>query len=248
MTQREILETYLKNELNSPPTETRSNGKHRTVFRHKGRTIAFVETRARTGSNSKITVFETLTVRCDRALQGSLRLMDGFSQGTSEDWITVCLDDTVSTELLCTLIQMAVSVVESGSGLLPDESARQWLIPANPKYFDLIQAFRDQDTILWKQSSKICTGDIIFMYVAAPYSAILFRCIAVEVDIPYTRKNSRRNITKAMRIRLLHSYPADAFSLEVLKNYGVVTVRGPRHVPANLSRALLMACSKDTKQ
>ena len=45
---------------------------------------------------------------------------------------------------------------------------RDWLIPANPKYYDVEAAFAAQDIIRWKQSSRVAVGDTIYLYVAAP--------------------------------------------------------------------------------
>ena len=41
-----------------------------------------------------------------------------------------------------------------------------------------------------------------------------------------------------MRMRLLRIYPPAQFPLVRLQDYGVVSVRGPRHVPADLLAAL----------
>lgn len=111
---------------------------------------------------------------------------------------------------------------------------KEWIIPADPKYFDLEKAFAESDTIIWKQSSKVCVGDIIYLYVAAPFSAILYQCEAVEVDIPYEYDDGNVHMNHVMRIRLLHRLGQDQMTRERLKDYGVYAVRGPRSVPAAL--------------
>ena len=95
--------------------------------------------------------------------------------------------------------------------------------------------------IRWKQSSSIAVGDTVFMYVAAPVSAILYKCRAVEVDIPCSYDDGKVRMTRAMRIKLLQTYDRQRFSLERLKDYGVYSVRGPRSVPNSLSCELNLA-------
>ena len=46
------------------------------------------------------------------------------------------------------------------------------------------RAFEEAEEILWKQGSGIKKGDTVFLYVAAPVSAILYRCLVTETDIP----------------------------------------------------------------
>ena len=112
---------------------------------------------------------------------------------------------------------------------------REWIVPANPKYYDVQKAFQEQDVILWKQSNHITVGDIVYLYVAAPVSALLYRCQALEVDIPYDKEPGELNITRVMRIKKLNEFSADEYPLEKLKSYGVSAVRGPRNMPSGLS-------------
>ncbi len=109
-----------------------------------------------------------------------------------------------------------------------------WLVPVNPKYFDIEKAFSENDTILWKQSTCIIVGDIIYLYIAAPYSSIMYKCKAVEVDIPYNYDDGRVHMQKVMKIRLLNTYDKNTFGLELLREHGINSVRGPRSVPYGL--------------
>ena len=53
---------------------------------------------------------------------------------------------------------------------------KEWIIPSNPKYFDIVHAFDHVDEINWKQGAGIKKGDTVFMYVGAPVSAVLYKC------------------------------------------------------------------------
>ncbi len=109
-----------------------------------------------------------------------------------------------------------------------------WLVPANPRYYDIQEAFSKSDTILWKQSNSVIIGDIIYLYLAAPYSCILYKCVAVEVDIPYEYDDGNVSMHKVMKIKLLHTYNRGTFGLNTLKEHGISSVRGPRSVPYGL--------------
>ena len=142
---------------------------------------------------------------------------------------------------------------------------KEWIIPSNPKYYDIIHAFDETDVIDWKQGAGIKKGDTVFMYVGAPVSAVLYKCKVMETNIPYQYQDKKREtpphirsaasrsphtsstsskrlpltITALMKIQLLKRYAPEQFTFEVLKSeYGIFAVRGPRGVPNSLSAAL----------
>ena len=116
---------------------------------------------------------------------------------------------------------------------------KEWIIPSNPKYYDIIHAFDDTDTIDWKQGAGIIKNDIVYIYVGAPVSAIMYRCKVLETDIPYNYHSDGLTIKALMKIKLLKRYEADQFTFERLKtDFGVFAVRGPRGVPNSLSALL----------
>lgn len=120
-----------------------------------------------------------------------------------------------------------------------------WLVPVNPKYFDIEKAFAENDIIEWKQSSSVIVGDIVYLYLAAPYSCILYRCKAVEVEIPFEYDDGKVRMKKIMKIQRLYTYNQSDFGLEVLKEHGIITVRGPRSVPFGLRYNLEKVSGKD---
>lgn len=116
---------------------------------------------------------------------------------------------------------------------------KEWIVPANPKYYDIEAAFAEAEEIEWKQGKGIRTGDTVYMYVAAPVSAILYQCQVTGTDIPYRFDEGNLHMTSLMKIRLLKSYRPDQFTFDILgKEYGIYAVRGPRGIPGSLSRAL----------
>ena len=154
-------------------------------------------------------------------------------------WISVLLDGTVPEARVFDLIDMSFLATASAQKKEKIRAPKEWIIPANPKYYDIVHAFDDTDLIDWKQGTGIRKGDTVYMYVGAPVSAVLYRCLVTETDIPYRFSNEHLTIKALMKIRLLKRYDPDSFTFDVLKaKYGIYAVRGPRGIPHSLSEAL----------
>ena len=154
-------------------------------------------------------------------------------------WITVLLDGTVAEEKIFELIDMSFLATASAKKKEKVRPPKEWIIPSNPKYYDIIHAFDNTDVIDWKQGAGIKKGDMIFMYVGAPVSAILYKCKVTETNIPYQYQDKNLTITALMKIKLLRRYDPGQFTFDVLKSeYGIYAVRGPRGIPNSLSEAL----------
>ena len=154
-------------------------------------------------------------------------------------WITVLLDGTVAEEKIFELIDMSFLATASAKKKEKVRPPKEWIIPSNPKYYDIIHAFDNTDVIDWKQGAGIKKGDMIFMYVGAPVSAILYKCKVTETNIPYQYQDKNLMITALMKIKLLRRYDPSQFTFDVLKSeYGIYAVRGPRGIPNSLSEAL----------
>lgn len=57
-----------------------------------------------------------------------------------------------------------------------------WLYPANTKFYDVIGAFSNEETY-WPRNSNVEAGDILFIYLAAPYKQIAFKCEVIRADL-----------------------------------------------------------------
>ena len=87
-------------------------------------------------------------------------------------------------------------------------------------------------------------GDTVYIYMAAPISAVMYRCEAVEVNIPYNYDDGKYRIKKAVKLRLVHRYSGDDMPLAKMKDFGVAAVRGARGVPNTLACELKRLCGK----
>ncbi len=151
-------------------------------------------------------------------------------------WITILLDGSVSMEQILPLLDMSYDLTSSKTKSKNGKPHNpNWIVPANPKYYDIEKAIEDGNgEFVWKQSNSILAGDIVYLYVAAPISAIRYECKVLEADIPYPYADENVSMKKVMKLKLLNTFDKDTFSISTLKSYGVTTVRGPRSVPASL--------------
>jgi predicted DNA-binding protein (MmcQ/YjbR family) len=190
---------------------------------------------------------DIVNVKCSPLMTGSLYGMKGIFPAyhmNKESWISVLLDGSVDMEQIKALLEMSYELVSKSSGgkKLRTET-REWLIPAAPAMYDVEQDFRRDGSILWKQTANFIVGDTVYIYMASPVSAIMYRCIAEEVDIPYKYDNGSYHIRKAARLKLTHRFSAEDMPLSRMKELGVTAVRGARGVPGTLSRELKGLCA-----
>ena len=61
-------------------------------------------------------------------------------------------------------------------------------------------------------------GDTVYIYAAAPVSAILYKCKVTETGIPYDYQDGSLTIKALMKIRLLKRYKLGKFSFNKLKD------------------------------
>ena len=159
---------------------------------------------------------------------------NGYFKGyhmNKKNWITIILDDTVPDYQILSLID------ESYNYTIVTKSVKnEWIIPANPKYFDIETSIQNSNTITWKQSSNIKINDIVYLYVAKPISAIMYKFKVIDINIPYKYQDKNLKIQKTMKIDLIKRYEPGILSLDKIKEFGIKTVRGPRYMPLSLSK------------
>ncbi len=160
---------------------------------------------------------------------------DGFYPAyhmNKKSWITIILNNTVSDEKIMSLIEKSYSYT-----IINKNSAKnEWIVPANPKYFDIEKALKKNNIMLWKQSTDIKINDIIYLYVGAPYSSIMYKFKVIEVNIPYKYKDKNIKIQKAMKIELITKYEKGKLSFSKLKDFGINAIRSQRYMPLTLSK------------
>ncbi len=149
-----------------------------------------------------------------------------------KSWITIILNNTISDEKIMSLIDKSYSYTVINKNIDKNE----WIIPANPKYFDIEKALKENNTITWKQSTAIKINDIVYLYVAQPYSSIMYKFKVKEVNISYEYKDKNLKIKKVMKIELIERYEQGKLFFKKLKDFGINAIRGPRYMPLSLSK------------
>jgi len=189
---------------------------------------------------------DILNIKCDPMLSGSLRMNKGFLPAYHmhrDSWITILLDGTVLAKDIFPLLDMSYEITrEKSKRSGPIFRNTNWIVPANPKYYDIEAAINEnpEHTFLWKQSNQIAVGDTVYLYIAAPISAIRYKCKTIKVDIPYKYADENVRMSRVMRLKLLKTYDAKLIGMELLKAHGVNAVRGPRNIPDSLIHEIEM--------
>ena len=140
-----------------------------------------------------------------------------------KNWISIILDNTLSDEEIIGYIKESHSYTEKSEA---------WVIPANPNYFDVISYIESLEVFSWKQPKNISLDDIVYIYLGSPYSAILYKCQVIELDL-YNEPEK-----PTMNLKLLKKYDPKAYTFHHLKEYGLNSVRSARRLPEKLAQEL----------
>ncbi len=177
-------------------------------------------------------LIDIINIKLNPEMIVELQKRDGFYKAyhmNKKNWLTIILDNTLKDEEILEYVKESHKFTETSSS---------WLIPANPKFYDIIDAFSKTDTMLWKQPGNIHVDDLVYLYMGSPYSAILYKCKVTEIDIPYQYQDENLSMKKVMKIKMIKQYQEDEYPFSKLKAYGVKAIRGPRHVPEVLEKII----------
>ena len=175
---------------------------------------------------------EIINVKLNENKIQTLLKQKGFYKAyhmSKSDWISIILNDTLKDEEIISLLDESYYLVNE-----PEE----WIVPANPKYYDVMNCFNNTDEIIWKQSSDVHVNDIIYLYVADPYSKIMYKCKAIEVNIPYKYKDKNISMNHVMKIKLLKNLENKDYTFQYLNKLGMKAIRGPRKINKDISSKL----------
>ena len=136
---------------------------------------------------------------------------------SKKSWVSIILDNTLSNKEIMNLIDISYDL---------SNRKKEWIIPANPKYYDIVNAFNNTDTITWRKSHNLMINDIVYIYITEPYAYIMFKCVVISLDEDF------------MMLKLLKRYSDNDFTFARLKSCGVKSVRSPRGITSKLSEEL----------
>lgn len=243
MNLREQLFQYVQKKYKAAPEYLWMRFPDYAVFRHadNGKWFGLVMnvSKEKLGLDGDETV-DIINVKLPDPLLAEMLLgQSGYFRGyhiSRGNWISVLLDGSVPFDDICRWLEESYLTTASRQKKQKLRPPKEWLIPSNPKFYDIIQAFENEDEIDWKQGAGIKKGDTVFMYVGAPVSAILYQCKVTESDIPFAYDDGNVHMKAIMKIKLQKKYEPGRFTFQKLKDeYGIYAVRGPRSVPPSLS-------------
>lgn len=151
-----------------------------------------------------------------------------------QKWLTAVLDGSLPDSLIMTLIDESRSLVSGKVSSAVEK--RNWIVPANPAYYDIDGAFAAMKDVGWKQGAGIREGDTVYMYVGAPVSAVRYRCKVTVTDIPLVYEDENVRMKSIMKMDVEKIYPADVCPFSRLQQLGIAAVRGPRRVTEEFLR------------
>lgn len=140
-----------------------------------------------------------------------------------KNWVSIILDNTLPDEIVMKYIKESHRYTEKSEA---------WIIPANPKYFDVISYIESLPVFSWKQPKNINLDDLVYIYLGAPHSAILYKCKVIELDLYHEPERP------VMNLQLLKKYDPKEYTFDLLKTYGLNSVRSARRIPDKLSQKL----------
>ena len=134
---------------------------------------------------------------------------------------------------------------------------RNWLMPCNVKYFDIIKHFGEHRSVVWKNISSATTGDVVYIYLGAPHCEIRYKCVVTSdtVDEATLKQHAyaipQRPLSKLccielkyIQMELVQEYPKGTFPLKDLKENGL----GQVQVQAQTSSELQTYINKTTSK
>ena len=122
-----------------------------------------------------------------------------------------------------------------------------WIIPCNPKYYDIVAAFDNLDVIEWSQSTNTTVGDTVYIYVGEKYKSIMFKCEVIAADqygnraaddYPYYKNLAKDPDARYMKLKLIEKYPVGQYPLKELKENGLTSVQGRSKATVQLMKYL----------
>ena len=169
--------------------------------------------------NNKSGEIEIINVKVDDLVNDYLKEKGIYPayHMSKKSWITIILDDTCKDEKIMELIDISYEIVNKKS---------TWIIPANPKVYDIISDFKKSDIMTWNHQSSMELGDIIYIYMTKPMGYIKYKCQIIDIN------------DNIMTIKLIKEFDDNLLTFDLLNNYGLKSVRSPRRIPDKLKNYL----------
>ncbi|MFI3139439.1 MmcQ/YjbR family DNA-binding protein [Streptococcus suis] len=148
---------------------------------------------------------------------------------SKKSWVSVLLDETVEDQAILALLEKSRYLVGPKS-YKAEQGPDYWVIPANPKVYDIDTEFAENKVVYWPQKSTIQAGDIVAIYVTAPIQAIRYVCRCLAANLANQGESDIPTEKRLMKVELLAQLPDDILPRQRMMDLGVKAVRGPRRL------------------
>lgn len=183
---------------------------------------------------------EVLEVRCEPEKREELLERKGYIRPLrmkKGNWIGIILEELADDDEIMSLIARSRRIAEGRNHI--DGERKEWVYPANPRYFDLDHGFSVSDQLYWKQSSKVRVGDLVYLYYGMPFGELRYLCEVTETDIVSRGPDDGPiRMETLMRIRRLKFFAGHLLNRSLLKKYGFTNFRGPRYMSRELKEKI----------
>ena len=160
----------------------------------------------------------------DRMLkQSGLKKSDRIKEN---NWIMIPLDNSFTME---ELMDFTVSSYDA------TDISTAWIIPANPKYYDVITPFRTQGYEYWPRINGIDLNENVYIYITKPVGALLFKTVVEDFSLHFLPDGTAYD---SMKLKLVHEFSREEYSMDILEAYGVRSIRSGSHIPVALEKEL----------
>ena len=124
-----------------------------------------------------------------------------------------------------------------------------WIFPCNLNDYDIHGAIADLESIDWRTNNyKVQTGDIIYLYISAPESAIKYKCRVIEANKQYSTVddtayggNPAGTVGQWAEIKCIFKFPEPGVTLAEMRKNGIKqnnSMQGANKVPEALAQLL----------
>lgn len=118
---------------------------------------------------------------------------------------------------------------------LPCSEAKTWMIPANPRYFNIDECLKKYGEIFWRQHYNFQTGDTIYIYISSPDSMVKYKTLVTAHDLPFGMEmeqdkefyvnpqdfETSRNHNRFMKLKVVDKTSSDKMTMVHLQEHGM---------------------------
>lgn len=158
---------------------------------------------------------------------------------SKKSWISLILNDSLSDDEVWDLLENSRKLANPNA-LARSEGPNYWILPANPKYYDIDAEFAAHSIVDWPQKASIRKGDFLAIYMTAPIRSLRYLCCVLEDGLEKSAEPKR------MKLELVEKFEDEVFPIDRLKECGVTNIRGPRRMTKELITAIKEVTSDDS--